>query len=83
MKEKYTASDGEKCRVGILLLIYRLTRNAPQMELLVRKENTNMYLGQVRLWCLAPLSTIFQLYRGVSFLGRVPRVTAKLYHILL
>jgi hypothetical protein len=50
----------------------------------------------VAWWCLTPLSTIFQLYRGVSFIGGgnwsilikpmyydLPQVTDKLYHIML
>jgi hypothetical protein len=37
----------------------------------------------VGLWCLTPLSTIFQLYHGVSFIGREnQRKTDKLYHIM-
>ena len=41
----------------------------------------------LELWCLTPLSTIFQLYLEVSFIGGGNRSTAshsdKLYHIML
>jgi hypothetical protein len=45
------------------------------------------------LWCLTPLSTIFQLYRGVQIFGgrnqskqettELHQITDKLYHLML
>jgi hypothetical protein len=53
-----------------------------------------LWFGCLVLWCLTPLSTIFQLYRGISFIGGgnwrnpektidLPQVTDKLYQLML
>jgi len=47
-----------------------------------------VYWLRFGLLCLTPLSTIFQLYRGVSFIGGgnqsiQRKITDKLYHIML
>jgi len=55
-------------------------------------ESCDYLVGLIGLWCLMPLSTIFQLYRGFIDGGNrstrrkttdLLQVTDKLYHIML
>ena len=65
-----------------------------KLEICVSPFGPSYYIGWFGLWCLMPLSTIFQLYRGSQFYWwrkseypekttDISQVTDKLYHIIL
>jgi hypothetical protein len=58
----------------------KFTSNIKITDLIITTLSGGLRLG---LWCLMPLSTIFQLYRGGQFYWwRKPKYTDKLDHIV-
>ena len=55
-----------------LLPLERTHRDLTNIYIYTFVYNIYIYISLFVLWCLMPLSTIFQLYRGVSFVGGGP-----------
>ena len=79
------------CALIQILMFDKLPINLDEMRLNIKDGG---WFGWLVLWCLMPLLTIFQLYRGSQFYwSRKPeypekftdfsQVTDKIYHIML
>ena len=103
-KGSLTCRESDTCYMLLYILLYMFYSQAFPLPPSIGHPLFNscerdgklclLMLGQF-LWCLTPLSTIFQLYRGDQFYWQrkprcpkknpidMSRVTGKLYHIML
>ena len=75
--------DVQQCKINILSCRYITVEAHARFVFIPKPHVEGVGLG---LWCLTPLSTVFQLHRGGQCYQKttdLSEITDKLYHIML